>query len=186
MGNQPEKTNALQKIYRLRIVIPRYPAFNIYSRIARKTTALGPVCIASIVNKMPGWEVEVIDENNYRHYGPKNQEGLPDHEVLQSMRPADIVGFYGGLSSTIPRIFLLAGQYRQMGIKTIAGGLHFVNETIEEALNNNLDLLLLGEADDTIQEVLPVLISNGDLRQIAGLAFLENGQIHRTAARPPP
>ena len=32
--------------YRLRIVIPAYPAFNIYSRIARRTTALGPVCVA--------------------------------------------------------------------------------------------------------------------------------------------
>jgi len=92
-----------KKRYRLRIVIPAYPAFNIYSRIARKTTALGPVCVASVVNKMERWDVEVIDENNLRRYGPVSNSGGADHEFLQRQRPADAVGFYGGLTSTIPR-----------------------------------------------------------------------------------
>ena len=41
-----------KKRYRLRIVVPAYPAFNIYSFIAQRTTALGPVCVASAVNEM--------------------------------------------------------------------------------------------------------------------------------------
>ena len=61
--------------YRLRIVIPAYPAFNIYSRIAKETTALGPVCVATAVNEMERWDVEVIDENNLRRYGPKGDSG---------------------------------------------------------------------------------------------------------------
>ena len=54
---------------RLRIVIPQYPAFNIYSGIARMTTALGPVTVATAVHEIEGWDVEVIDENNYRRPG---------------------------------------------------------------------------------------------------------------------
>src|SRR3974377_1646718 len=85
---------------RVRVVIPAYPAFNTYSRVARVTTALGPVSIATTVHQIEGWDVEVIDENNYRRSAPRNELGLPDHEILQKLRPADVVGFYGGLSST--------------------------------------------------------------------------------------
>ena len=56
----------------LRVVIPTFPAFNIYSWVARITTALGPVTVATAVNEIEGWDVEVIDENNYRRSGPKD------------------------------------------------------------------------------------------------------------------
>lgn len=68
---------------RLRIIIPAFPAFNIYSGIARLTTALGPVYVTTVVNKTDKWDVEIIDENNYRRFGPKDASGLPDHEILQ-------------------------------------------------------------------------------------------------------
>src|SRR5512139_2080150 len=72
-----------RKRRRLRVVIPAYPAFNVYSRIARATTALGPVSVATSVHEMEGWDVEVIDENNYQRSAPRNESGLPDHEALQ-------------------------------------------------------------------------------------------------------
>ena len=43
-----------KKRYRLRVIAPAYPAFNIYSRIASTTTALGPVCVAIAANKIRG------------------------------------------------------------------------------------------------------------------------------------
>jgi hypothetical protein len=82
-----------RKRRRLRVVIPAYPAFNIYSRIARVTTALGPISVATTVHEMEGWDVEVIDENNYQGPAPRDKLGLPDHETLQELRPADVVGF---------------------------------------------------------------------------------------------
>jgi hypothetical protein len=88
------------KRHRLRIVVPAFPAFNIYSRIARCTTALGP----SALPPPPadeGWDAEVIDENNLGRYGPRTEGGGADHERLQQERPADVVGLYGGLTSTI-------------------------------------------------------------------------------------
>jgi len=47
-------------------------------------------------------DAEVIDENNLRMYGPRSISGGADHEFLQRLRPADVVGFYGGLTSTSP------------------------------------------------------------------------------------
>ncbi|MHC4123285.1 MAG: hypothetical protein ACYSSI_06900, partial [Planctomycetota bacterium] len=96
----------------MRIVIPAYPTFNIYSRIARTTTALGPVCVASAVNKMEQWDVEVIDENNLGKFGPPSDTVGADHDFLQRQRPADVVGLYGGLTSTIPRLYQIANFYR--------------------------------------------------------------------------
>jgi len=85
--------------------------------IAKNTTALGPVCVASAVNEMGKWDVEVIDENNLRRHGPKSLSGGADHEFLQKLRPADVVGFYGGLTSTIPRLYEVAKFYKDRGIK---------------------------------------------------------------------
>src|SRR3989338_5985319 len=100
-----------KKKFRFRMVIPAFPRNNIYTRVARKTTSLGPVLASSSAKKfLPNWEVEIIDENNY-HGGPLAQDGKPNHEVLQAENPADVVGFYCGLSSTMLRVWELAAFY---------------------------------------------------------------------------
>ena len=169
----------------LRIIIPAYPTFNIYSFVADKTTSLGPIYIASSAKEVEGWEVEVIDENNLRRHGPIDSDGGADHETLQQMRPADVVGFYGGLTSTIPRIYTLARFYKQKGVLTVAGGQHFVEETIPEALSRDIDYLVLGEGEQTIKELLRILKSGGDLHSVRGLVFKENSRIVNTGLRPP-
>ncbi len=167
------------------MIVPIYPAFNIYSRIAKRTTALGPLCVATVVSRMPGWDVEVIDENNYRKFGPKDQTGRPDHTTLQAIRPADVVGLYGGLSSTIPRLHELARLYKQKGATTIAGGQHFVGENIRLALENGADFVVIGEGENTLRELLAVLQEGGDVADVAGIAFLRNGQVVQTPQRAP-
>ncbi len=170
---------------RIRVIVPAYPAFNIYSRYARVTTALGPVSVATAVNEVEGWDVEVIDENNYRRSGPRNASGLPDHHALQELRPAQAVGFYGGLTSTIPRLYELARFYRERGVLTIAGGQHFVGENITEALNHHVDIVVVGEGEETLKELLPVLGEKPLWKDIAGIAYLDHGQPTRTRDRQP-
>ena len=143
-----------RKRRRLRVVIPAYPAFNIYSRIARVTTALDRSAWPPPLHEVEGWDVEVIDENNYRGSAPRNGLGLPDHETLQKVRPADVVGFYGGLTSTIPRLYELARFYRERRVTTLAGGQHFIEENIAEALHNGIDAVVMGEGEETIKELL--------------------------------
>jgi radical SAM superfamily enzyme YgiQ (UPF0313 family) len=174
-----------KKRLRLRIIIPVYPAFNIYSYIAHKTTALGPVCVASAVNEMEGWDVEVIDENNLRRYGPRSDTVGADHEFLQGLRPADVVGFYGGLTSTIPRLYEIARFYKDKGIATIAGGQHFVEENIAEALHSGIDYVVIGEGEETIKELLRVIEGKLDRHQVKGIAYLKNGRVAFTPERAP-
>ena len=203
-------TDSIRKRRRLRIIIPAFPTFNIYSRIAVRTTALGPVRVATAVNDMAGWDAEVIDENNLGRYGPRSGSGGADHALLQQQRPADVVGFYGGLTSTIPRLYELARQYQQMGVTTIAGGQHFAGSNVVEALSSGIDYVVLGEGEETIQELLQALDRSGSqtgpdahgpartspsvpvracpcssVNGIKGIAYLENRQVVCTSPREP-
>lgn len=177
--------NLSQKRHRLRIVIPAFPSFNIYSHIADKTTALGPVCIASVVHQMETWDVEVIDENNFGRYGPRAPSGEIDHEELQRSRPADVVGFYGGLTSTIPRLYDIARFYKNKGVITLAGGQHFVDENIDEALNSFVDYIVSGEGEETIKELLRALEAQADPGLVKGIAYKREGKTVQTEKRAP-
>ncbi len=177
--------NEIPRKRRFRMIIPAFPAFNIYSRIARQTSALGPLCVATAVSRMQGWEVEVIDENNYRKFGPKDKNGRPDHTTLQSIRHADVVGLYGGLSSTIPRLHELARLYKQMGVSAIAGGQHFVGENIRVALENDVDFIVIGEGEYTVRELLTAIQNGSDPVNVAGIAFMRNGAVTQSPDRPP-
>ena len=174
-----------RKRYLLRIIVPVYPAFNVYSYFADQTTSLGAVCVASAAREVGGWDVEVIDENNLRRFGPRSATHGADHELIQELRPADVVGFYGGLTSTIPRVYDLARLYKSMGVITVAGGQHFVDETIPEALSSDIDCIVLGEGEEAIRELLRAFTRGDNLGSIDGLVYLENGETVRTPPRPP-
>lgn len=176
--------DAAQKRFRFRIVIPAFPAFNVYSRIAGKTTALGPVCIATAANKLEKWDVEVIDENNLGALGPGGNLGA-DHTLLEKLQRADVVGFYGGLTSTIPRLYELARYYRAKGAITVGGGQHFVGDNITEALHSGLDYVVIGEGEETIKELLRALESQVPVDSVNGIALLRDGAPFLTAPRPP-
>ena len=170
--------------HRLRVVIPGYPFFNIYSSVARFTTALGPVCVATAADELPGWDVEVIDENNCRDkFCPHDKNGRPDHRRLQEMRPADVVGFYASLSSTVPRLRELVAEYKEMGLPAIAGGKH-VDYLPEEALGYGIDVVCHGEAEETVIELLPALTAGESWAEIAGLSYRDGDRVVRTAERP--
>ncbi|MBN1354468.1 MAG: B12-binding domain-containing radical SAM protein [Candidatus Omnitrophica bacterium] len=172
-----------KKRYRLRIVDPAYPAFNVYSYSARRTTPLGPVCVATAVNKMEGWDVEVIDENNMRWYGPRGNTCGANHEFLQQLRPADVVGLYGGLTSTIPRLYEIARYYKEKGVVTVAGGQHFAPENIKEALSSGVDYVVMGEGEETIKELLGILSGKGDVNKVKGIAYIKDGDVVLTEER---
>lgn len=174
-----------KKRHRFRIVAPAYPALNIYSYNARRTTPLGPVCVGSAVNEMEGWDVEIIDENNLRWYGPKADTTGADHEFLQRLRPADIVGLYGGLTSTIPRLYEVARFYKEKDAVTIAGGQHFVEENIKEALSSGIDYIVIGEGEETVKELLRALGGERSVDSVNGIAFMKDGGLVYTQPRKP-
>ncbi|MBF0484389.1 MAG: B12-binding domain-containing radical SAM protein [Candidatus Omnitrophica bacterium] len=172
-----------KKRFRFRMVVPAFAAFNVYSNIAAVTTALGPVYVATAVNKMEKWDAEVIDENNLRLHGPRSITAGADHEFIQQQRPADVVGLYGGLTSTIPRLYELARYYKHKGVITVSGGQHFVEENMREAFDNGIDYIVTGEGEETIKELLKAIESKQDVDQIKGIVYLRNGEMIRTPSR---
>lgn len=161
-----------------RLVIPAFPEINIFSRVARKTTALGPIMVATAANKLWGWRVEVIDENNCKG-APLDENGLPDHRVLQEERPADVVGFYCGLSSTVDRVWQLSRFYKAGGTTTIAGGWH-THYAPEESLHKGIDIVVHGDGEMVIRQLLEFLKDGKTLEHVAGISFFDNQGICKT------
>lgn len=169
---------------RLRMVIPAYPAFNIYSGVADKMTALGPLYVATALRDVKGWDVEVIDENNYRRGGPRGADGMPDHAALQRLRPADAVGLYGGLTSTVPRLLQVASYYRAQTVPTIAGGQHFAPETTAEALRQGVDFVVRGEGEEAIKDLLGVIEGRRRSETVLGVDYVVDGEVVHMPDRP--
>ena len=173
-------------------IIPQYPRHsqnNIYAKI--KMPPVGILSVISQINHHPHFkEVYAIDENNYN--GPQDFIGLPDHSFLHARQPAQLALFYGGMSNSIPRLFTVAWQYKSFGVITIAGGSH-VDALPLEALQSGIDIVVHGEGEETIKELLAVLVSNGDvslnragLATVKGISFLdETGAYIFTGARLP-
>ena len=155
-----------------RLIIPAFPEVNIFTRVAKKTTALGPIMVATAASKLWGWRVEVIDENNCKG-APLDEKGLPDHSVLQSQRPAEVVGFYCGLSSTMSRVWKLAQFYQSMGATTIAGGWH-PHYAPEESLEKGIDIVVHGDGEIVIGQVLTHLAEGKATEHLAGISFLDS------------
>jgi len=174
-----------KKRFRLRMIIPSFPPFNIYSFAANTTTSSGPIYVATAANKLEMWEVEVIDENNlHGKLYPKDENGNIDHYKLQEDRPADVAGFYGSISSSIPRLYTVAKMYKDMGAYTVAGGKHIENMPLE-AVNNGIDVAAFGEGEATIRDLLLAWQNETPLENVQGIAFLKNDTLHTTDARPP-
>ena len=173
-------------------IIPQYPKHsqqNIYARI--KMPPVGLLSVMSQINHHPRLkEIYAIDENNFN--GPQDSSGQPEHSFLQTGQPAQIALFYGGMSNSIPRMYAVASQYKTFGAVTIAGGSH-VDALPQEALRSGVDIVVHGEGEETISELLEILISDNGvslncerLHQVTGISFLdETGAYVFTGKRKP-
>lgn len=174
-------------------IIPQYPRHsqsNIYAKI--KMPPVGILSVMSQIAHSPRCRnVYAIDENNYG--GLLTDQGMPDHSFLQARQPAHLALFYGGMSNSIPRLFTLARQYQGFGTITIAGGSH-VDALPEEALQSGIDIVVHGEGEETISELLDVLadddggvaMNRPGLAAVSGISFLdESGAYVFTGRRQP-
>jgi radical SAM superfamily enzyme YgiQ (UPF0313 family) len=98
---------------------------------------------------------------------------LPDHGALQAERPADVVGFYCGLSSTVNRVWRLARLYKAEGATTIAGGWH-THYAPEESLRKGIDVVVHGDGEMVIRQVLDLFKDGKALDHVSGISFLDS------------
>jgi radical SAM superfamily enzyme YgiQ (UPF0313 family) len=103
---------------------------------------------------------------------------------LQTEQPS-VVGIYANLM-TRKKVIEILSVARASGWKTIVGGPE-PGAYITEYLDAGADVVVVGEGEETMGELLSVLSagSRAFLHGVRGIAFLdENGRIHRTGERP--
>ena len=124
-----------------------------------------------------GYRVAVIDVNGLR---------LSDEEVLEQIRQYNpsVIGM-GGLITTYGWVKRMSRQIRRTwpDKKIVLGG-SVGTSIIETALRNlSVDVIAVGEADQTILELLAAILNGKNLDMIAGLAYLQDDKVVQTPSR---
>lgn len=92
---------------------------------------------------------------------------------IQDLLTADLVGI-SIITPTANQGYALADRLRNSGVSVVIGGIH-ATFMAEEALLH-ADFLLRGEADESWARFLECLENNGDLKDVAGLSYWEDGE----------
>jgi anaerobic magnesium-protoporphyrin IX monomethyl ester cyclase len=103
---------------------------------------------------------------------------------LQTERPA-VLGIYANLM-TRKKVIEIISVARSAGWKTVVGGPE-PGAYVLEYLGAGADVVVTGEGEETMEELLPALNegSPAALHAVKGIAFQgENGQVQRTGERP--
>jgi anaerobic magnesium-protoporphyrin IX monomethyl ester cyclase len=96
--------------------------------------------------------------------------------------PPSILGIYANLM-TRPKVVEILRVAKESGWQTLVGGPE-PGAYIEEYLLAGADVVVIGEGELTLEELVPALQSHADLHRIDGIAFLaEDGSLVRTKAR---
>ncbi len=136
------------------------------------------VSLAGVARKA-GWEAEIYDAMTKDH-------GLKEIEVrLRESRP-DIVATTSSTSTIIAAMDVLKlAKKIDPNTLTIAGGVHptFCYEELLEENPHTIDVIVRGEGETTLLELLASLGIDKPLDNIAGLAFNRNGAVVSTAER---
>jgi radical SAM superfamily enzyme YgiQ (UPF0313 family) len=166
------------KRFLFRLIVPS-SSHNVFSKIMKKTIALGPVMVATSASKLIDWDVEIIHEAGARKWISRDKNDDIDHEALQKQRPADVVGIYCGISETMNRVFGLIKLYKKLGSFVVVGGKHVQYEPLE-ALCAGADIAVNGEGETTIRRILINFQKGKSFDKIAGIFFLRGNKIIST------
>ena len=135
---------------------------------------LGLLYITSYLKRL-SLDVEVLDSTF-----------LTRDEFMHHLRTCapTLVGIYGTLM-TRKNVLWITRAAKALGAKVVLGGPEPVNYA-EEYLDHGADVIVAGEGEQTLAELIPILNSAGsdDLSRTAGIVFrTESGTIERTAPR---
>lgn len=142
---------------------------------AKTDPPLGLCYLQACLDKAGYTDSKIIDENSYDKV----------KEVIENYRP-DIVGIscftvHRGSSYKIAKL----AKEINPSIKVILGGAHatFMWEQIMKNLDF-VDIIVCGEAEITIVELVKALDKGLPLKDVKGIVFRENGKIIKTEPRP--
>jgi radical SAM superfamily enzyme YgiQ (UPF0313 family) len=103
--------------------------------------------------------------------------------VLEDRRPP-VVGLYANLM-TRSRVLALAAMANRSGAWVVVGGPEPANYA-REYLERGVDVVVVGEGERTVEELVPHLRANGrnGLERVRGIAYLDGDEIRTTEPRP--
>ncbi len=152
-----------------------FPPIRVWDRPRNFPSGTG---IIAAILRNAGYKVKVIDVNGLRI----SQEEVVEQTVAASPKIIGLGGLittYGWIKSITPML-----KEKLPGRKIMLGG-SVGTSIVETALANlNVDVITIAEADDTVLELVPALLEGRSLKDIAGLAYLEDGEVVRTEVRP--
>lgn len=104
---------------------------------------------------------------------------------MQEFMP-DVLGATSVTMSFLPAVTIIQDAKRiNPEIITFMGGPHVsfdVKNTLEQY--PELDLIVIGEGEETLKELIPVIKDRNEWKNIRGIAFMENGEVFFTGSRP--
>lgn len=141
---------------------------------------LGVMYLAAIIKRdMPHVDVKILDLRVQKN--PYHPDIL--RKEIQSYAP-EVAGI-STLTVEAKNMHDVAGVIKSVGrdIPVIIGGPHASSFTEEILGDNNVDVVVKGEGENTFLELLQAFEFYRDLRGIQGIAFRENGSIIQTMPR---
>ena len=154
------------------LIQPPYP----FSEFPKPSSAL--LSLGTLLKK-EGVEVEILDLLS-THYTTEKIE-----KRLARFQP-EVIGVTS-VTMNFPTAVKIIQYCKKIAPEstTIMGGPH-VTFTSEETLRDfsEVDIIVCGEGEETVRELLPALQGRGSLEKIQGLTFRQNGKIHKTEGRP--
>jgi len=140
---------------------------------------LGIMYLASAIKKWSENElqIKIIDMNLGRL-------GLTDiKKQMQNYKP-DIVGVSALTheASVLYRVSRLA-KHINPDCRVIVGGPHATIQSQEILIDNNIDLVVIGEGEKTLSELINGICQNDDISLIKGIAYRTNGKVSFTEPR---
>lgn len=148
-----------------------------HERAVMKPYAPLGILYLSAFLKARGFEVEIFD-STFR--------SIQEFESLLEQKKPGIVGLYANLL-TRSNAVQMARLAKAAGAWVIAGGPEPVNYP-REYLERGVDVVVAGEAEETLAELIPHMLRDGpaEMQAIRGIHYRDaGGSILQTASRPP-
>ena len=153
---------------------PFYP-----ERMKHQSIQLGLLYLGAVLEKN-GYRVKIYDLNNLE---------ITNHQVikyLEAEKP-DFIGVSGLSYDFFGMIELcnLIKQNEKLKIKLlIIGGVHVSSLPEYSLKKTHADIAVIGEAEESIVELLSTINNNDNLKKVKGIGFFENNNYYQTERRP--
>lgn len=165
---------------RILLISPPQPGAARYGKLAAAGSYLPPLGLAMLAAMVRDrHEVRIVD-------GTVEAVTLEELErLIADWRPT-VVGvmtltstFYAALSLCV------AAKRVDRAIVTVLGGAHPSALPVESLADPAVDLVVVGEGEETFRELIDALATGSDLRAVAGLYLRDGGVVVATEPRPP-